>query len=299
MKKGLRSPWLTILALLVIGLGVGYYFYSHQRLPNQHRAVIETAVQEEQPPTEAKPEQASGPEERATPDEPGDETPESPETQKPPAGDPEPDPCDILFSRLQNYCEYLNGTQYFQRLSPQTDAYERFQAVLKQLADHPPVPAGETGNPRILLANLYHFFRTLKAQDLRLAKEILANEPDSIEDTFDMLFSWLMLDPPCGDPDGIRPPFEATYTYAVFFVNTVGGRAYLFRRPPSVRLVVQYYALMVIYEADQRKANSFGVDLLPLLAPLRNEISRFNDLIFQQQYLTNLDRIEYEYQRLR
>lgn len=300
MKKPSRLPWLIFLALLVIGLGSGYYFYSHRQPPHQHRAAIQTAVEDEHPASGAQLEEPSTPQEPAKIDESEAETPEPPETEEPSNNaTAQPDPCEVLFSRLQNYFEYLDGTEYFQRLSPDVSAYERLKVILKKLIKHPPVPAEEASDPRILLANLHHFFRTLKAQDLRLASEILTNEPDSMEDTFDMLFSWLMLPAPCADPDSIRPSFQVTYTYAAFFVNTVGGRAYLFRRTPSVRVVVQYYALMVIYEADKRKNNTYGVDLLPLLTPLRNEISRFDDLIFQQQYLTNLDRIEYEYRRLR
>jgi hypothetical protein len=103
------------------------------------------------------------------------------------------------------------------------------------------------------------------------------------------------MDNACPDPEHFRPPLQVLYQYAGFFINTIGGRAYLFRRSPRFRLVMSYYCVLIIYEADKRGLNSYGIDLVPFIEPLRKEITHYPDFEFQEEYLYRLRRIQEDY----
>ena len=89
------------------------------------------------------------------------------------------------------------------------------------------------------------------------------------------------------------------YQYAGFFINTTGGRAYLFRRPSGLRLLVSYYCLLIIHEADKRGMNRCGIDIFPLVEPLKNEIRYYPDFQFQEEYIGQIGKIEEFYRKKR
>ncbi|RLB79065.1 MAG: hypothetical protein DRH15_09475, partial [Deltaproteobacteria bacterium] len=167
--------------------------------------------------------------------------------------------------------------------------------MVKRLSAHPPIPAGEGIDPRILTRNIYHLYRTLGLKDIRLVKEILTNEKDSLEINLEIFYRWLMAGNRCPDGLGLRPSFEVVYKYAGFLINTIGGRACLYRRPNLARLLVTYYCILVVYEADIRGLNNYGIDIYPLVISLKNEISHYHDLEFQSDYLDKLTSIESYY----
>ena len=79
------------------------------------------------------------------------------------------------------------------------------------------------------------------------------------------------------------------YPYAGYLINSIGGRAYLFRRSPAFRLLVSYYCLLIVHEADKTGKNSYGIDIYPQVQMLREEMSYYNDFLFQKTYLDKLD----------
>jgi hypothetical protein len=89
------------------------------------------------------------------------------------------------------------------------------------------------------------------------------------------------------------------YHYAGFFLNTIGGRSYLFRRPLGLRLLCSYYSLLILQEADKQGRNSYGIDALPFIAPLAREIALYPDFRFKQTYLKNLEEMEKDYVKKR
>jgi hypothetical protein len=139
-----------------------------------------------------------------------------------------------------------------------------------------------------LASNAFHFFRCLEAKEIRLIREILANEASTLEMNLDLFYRWLTVGDRCPDPAGIRPSPEVLYSYAGFFLDTLGGQAYLFRRPGALRVLVSYYSLLILAEADRNGKNRYGIDLAPHAHSLASEMNRHPELLFQKEYSRRL-----------
>jgi hypothetical protein len=207
----------------------------------------------------------------------------------------EEDDCAQTAKDLTEFFSYLDGKDYIRYLGPEVDTRSRFKKILKRLVAQPPVPAGEGIDARIIIRNVYHFFRVLDRKDLRLIREVIIHEQDSMEINLEMLYRWLTLGEGCPDPVGIRMPFKSVYRYAGFFLNTIGGRGYLFRRPSNLRLLVNYYCILIVHKADRIGKNNYGIDILPFIAPLRDEIDHYSELQFIKKYTEQLNDIESYY----
>ncbi|MBW2334191.1 MAG: hypothetical protein JRF06_03705 [Deltaproteobacteria bacterium] len=140
----------------------------------------------------------------------------------------------------------------------------------------------------MIINNIYHFYRALELKDLTLIKLILKNEADTMEINFALFYKWLMSNDECGQKEGIPPTLDILYRYAGFLVNSIGGRAYIFRRETRLRLLLYYYSLLIIHEADKKKMNNFGVDITPFLEPLAEEIENYKFLYFRKEYAGRL-----------
>jgi hypothetical protein len=209
------------------------------------------------------------------------------------------DYCRKIDKSVQDFFTYLNRERYVRNLEGDMNSYERFKSVMMKLSSEPPVPAGENMDTLIMTRNIYHFYRLLESEDIRLIREILRNEADSLELNLDIFYKWLMLGDKCPDPEKIRPSLEVLYQYAGFFLNTIGGRAYLYRRPLNVRLLITYYSLLIVHEADKRGKNTYGIDVFPDVTPLAREISLYPDFHFQNEYILQLTQLQNYYLKKR
>ena len=203
--------------------------------------------------------------------------------------------CTQIENGVLNFFRYLNNKNYIQRLEAGKDTYDHFQSLIRKLSFQPPIPAGESMDPRIMTKNIFHFFRALDKSDLRLIKEIMRNEADTLDMNLHVFYKWFMLGDQCQDPEGLRPSLDVLYQYAGFFLNAIGGRAYLFRRPLEVRLLVTYYCLLIVHEADKRRKNRYGIDIFPEIEPLAREISFYPDFHFQDEYILQLTSLKNYY----
>jgi hypothetical protein len=204
-------------------------------------------------------------------------------------------PCDQVQKDLVGLFEFLDGRDYVQRILSNGRSYDRFKDAIKRLTAQPPLPAGESLDPAHMMRNAYHFFRSLKRDDLNLARALIQDEEASMELDLEVFYRWLMSGERCPNPEGIRPPFRVSYQYAGFFLNTIGGRAYLYRRSEGVRLLVSYYCLLILHEADKRKVNTYGIDVLPFIGPVLNEMAHYPGFRFREAYLENLKQLEAYY----
>jgi hypothetical protein len=203
--------------------------------------------------------------------------------------------CSQVEESVADFFAYLDKKGYGKSRSSDLDACGRFKRILKRLEALPPVPAGEGSDPRVIIRNLYHFFRVLNRDDLGLIKEVTAGEFDTLDANLELFYRWLTLGDRCPDPEGLRPSLRVMYRYAGFFLNTTGGRAYLFRRSPVLRILVEYYSVLIVYWADRAGLNEYGVDPVPTIRPLEQEILRYPELRLQQDYLDTLGRLERYY----
>jgi len=292
-KRSKGRIWWWLLLILVIA-GLGYYLYS-QMEPEQKKALVPEKVIPVQPerltqkePTIAKVKEKK-PEALAVPT----------KEEVPPKPAPEEDYCTKIEKEMEEFFQYLDQKPYVKYLNPEKDSYARFKDMLKRCSARPPVPAGEGTDPKVLIENLYHFFRVLGRKDLKLIRKVIVNEQDAMEYVLAMLYKWITLDNRCPDPEGLRPLRAERYQYAGFFLNTTGGRAYLFRRTQGLRLLANYYSVLIVHDADKKGENRYGIDVLPYVSPLKKEISRYSEFEFQREYLETLNRIEDFYNKKR
>ncbi len=221
--------------------------------------------------------------------------PSTPEKTTVPKPSEKVDPCAQLERDIAEYFNYLDGKPYIRELGLKTNTYIRFKEILKRLMDRPPVPAGEGNDPKILVNNIHHFFRVLGKEDLLLIYKIIENEQETVEADLRMFYRWLLSEECRLDRGEFAPSMKVMYRYAGFFVNTIGGRAYLNRRTSSLRLLVSYYCLLILHEADKKGKNIYGIDIFTPIPPVKHEISHYNDFQFQKEYLDHLTRIENYY----
>jgi len=221
-------------------------------------------------------------------------------TDSAPQARPAPPPdqkgyCALIDEQVSDFFHSLDTKGYIRRFNLEKETYPYFAQMIKRLAAQPPQPAGEGIQPATLVKNIYFFSRALDRKDLGLIKAIVTHEGDTMEFNLETFYRWLMLGKECPNPENIRPPFDVTYQYAGFFLNTTGGRSYLFRRPLRLRLLLSYYCVLIVYQADRLGKNSYGLNLLPYIQPLKDELAHHPDLEFQDQYISTLNRIETYY----
>ncbi|UCF57532.1 MAG: hypothetical protein JSW15_03435 [Deltaproteobacteria bacterium] len=289
-KRGRRRiwPWLFILLVLVAAGLVGYFILL-EREREEKKAEEKRASVREVAPTQKESVPQIGVE---TPVKEEPTLAEEVIAKRPPDKE---DYCSKIENGVQDFFRYLNKEKYIQHLKTDMDTYDRFKSVIMKLSSQPPIPAGEGMDSIIITRNIYHFYRLLDKNDLRLIREIMRNEADSLEIQLDLFYKWLMLGDRCPDPEETRPPLDVLYQYAGFFLNTIGGRAYLFRRPPHFRLLVSYYSLLIIHEADKRGKNRYGIDIFPEITPLAREMSIYPDFHFQNEYIHQLTELQNYY----
>lgn len=202
------------------------------------------------------------------------------------------DECLRIRKDLKDYFEYLDQKPYVQRIEPGIDTQQWFNRIIAKLSTNPPIPAGEGLDPVAIANHIFYFFRNLESKEMRLLREIMVNEASTLEANMDLFFKWLSLGNRCPEAGGVRPPPEVLYSYAGFFLNTIGGRAYLFRNSPGVRWLVTYYCLLIVHDADKRGKNVYGIDIAPHLKALTTEVNYQRDLLFQTEYLKRLEDLQ-------
>lgn len=198
------------------------------------------------------------------------------------------DECQKMERDLEEFFTYLDKKDYVRELRIGEGTFKHFTKIIRALSLDLPIPAGEGFNYDMIIKNIYHFYRILDLKDLKLIKLILKNETDTMEINLALFYKWLMSNDECGQKEGIPPTLDTLYRYAGFLVNSIGGRAYLFRRETRLRLLLYYYSLLIIHEADKKKMNSFGVDITPFLEPLAEEIENYQFLYFRKEYAGKL-----------
>jgi hypothetical protein len=203
--------------------------------------------------------------------------------------------CAKMENDIRDFFKYLDKKNYIQHLNERVDTYAEFKRILKQLSSNLPIPAGEGIDSIVMTKNIFYIFRILGKTDIRLVKEITINESETMELNLEIFYRWLLLGNQCPDPDEMRPSFDVLYQYAGFFLNTIGGRAYLSRRPMALRMLLSYYSLLIVHEADRKGRNTYGIDLFPYIAPLLTEMAIYPDLKLKKEYIQKLNQMESYY----
>ena len=205
------------------------------------------------------------------------------------------DYCKRIEKDVRDFFAYLSTKHYIRHIQEGADPFEHFLSIVTRLSSKLPIPAGEGADSTILNSNIYHLFRVLDRKDIRLIREIMIHESETLEINIELFYQWLTVGNGCPDPEGLRPSREALYHYDGFFLNTIGGRYYLFRRSFRLRLLGTYYSLLIIHESDKDGRNLYGIDPFPHIPALIKEIGLYSDFRFQETYLEKLKEIEKYY----
>jgi hypothetical protein len=294
MKKKVRSPRLPWLIILVGLVAVGFIAYmitvdrTQEEKKKEHVRAPDTAVMPGDKDSMAPVEMIQRPQrprEKLT-------LPEEPTKKERSAQE---EYCGEIEKSFRELFAYLSQEAHIQDQATDIDIYDRFKTILAKLSSQPPIPAGEGMDSLTMIENVYHFYRVLDEEEIRLIRQILKDEADSIETDLRTLYEWLMPTRPCPNVEGTRPSLDVLYPYAGYFLNTIGGNAYLFRRSTPVRLLVSYYSVLILHAADKKGENTYGIDVFPEITRLAKEISAYPGFQLQNTYIQQLTELQNDY----
>lgn len=199
--------------------------------------------------------------------------------------------------KIKAFYQYLDQQKYIQAHHLDAPSYIYFTRLLQKLLDAPPIVTRETDDLATILKNSTHLFRILGKDNILLGKEILNHEKDRMEELMANYFL-LTEHPKAFDQDlALKIPENALYQYACFFLNTMGGKLYLSRRDALTRMIVTYYAIMIVHQANSEEKNTYGIQLQPAIDLLTTEIEEGgNHLYYKEAYLDNLYDLKEKYQ---
>lgn len=214
-----------------------------------------------------------------------------------PAPEPEPeDECTLTSRRISDFFSDLDQRNYIRSRELAGGAQVYFGLLTDRLLADPPIVTGETDSLMSILSNTAHFYQVLGRDDLLLVKDFLHHEGAKLEEILQLFHHWSLIAPDCPPDDrAIDLPLPATYEYAGYFLNTLGGRSYLFRREARVRLLTTYYATLILDQANEAGLNRHGLDIRPTIAELLGSMDGHRTLRQRDQYLTTLIELQDKY----
>jgi len=197
---------------------------------------------------------------------------------------------DVLQERVEQLFAYLDRQEYIKACNLKEGSYRHFLDIASKLSLSPPVVSGEMDDLSLLRSNMAHFFRVMGKTDVSLVLDILSHEEEGIEGAMETLYEWGVRETEAKE-DAIGADTGGLYEYAAFFLNTVAGKAYLLRRDSQVRILSTYYSVLILDRADTQQMNRHGVDILPHVNLLIDDINRYKGLDHKDKYLARLNTI--------
>ena len=205
--------------------------------------------------------------------------------------------CSALADNVEAFFNALDTRDYIKDFQLPSASAVYFPELIQKLVDNPPIVSGETDDLFTILQNTAHFFRIIGKKNIVVLKGILDREQATFEQ---ILFDFYTL---TKQPECMQKRFNLTieqepmYAYAGFFLNTMGGRLYLFRRDSMSRMVVNFYAILIIEQANQEGRNKYGIDIKDSIDNLIIEIESSRiQLQMRDFYLDTLYDLKVKYQ---
>ncbi len=201
-----------------------------------------------------------------------------------------------LIQTLNDFYKHLDQQSYMKDFNLKEPSRIHFSNLLQKLIDNPPVVTNETDDLYTLLKNTAHFFRIIGKENILILKGILDREKPSFENTLKTFYSLTAYPEVTAQEYSLILPKNALYDYAGFFLNTMGGRLYLFRRDSISRMTVSYYSILLIDNANDEGYNRYGIDIRPTIDSLIDEIDGTgNRLLLREEYLDTLYDLKEKY----
>jgi hypothetical protein len=201
-----------------------------------------------------------------------------------------------LIDEINSFYAYLDQQPYMQSFGLKESSRVHFSKLLQKLVDNPPVVIRETDDLFTLLQNTAHFFRILGKENINIIKGILDREKNSFEQILKTFYGLTYQQGYLKKEYSLSIPPKILTDYAAFFLNTMGGRLYLFRRDSTSRMVVSYYAIISIDRANSEGSGGHGIDLRPAIHSLVEEIENGGRrLQLKEEYLDTLYDLQEKY----
>ena len=205
--------------------------------------------------------------------------------------------CREKAATINAFFERLDNRDYIQAFALGEKSSTYFPLLIQRLVDNPPIVTGETNDLFTILQNTAHFFRIIGKKNILVLKGILDREKATFEQTLADFYD-LTQQPSCLEKHfnlSVTP--ESVYLYSGFFLNTMGGRLYLFRRDSMSRMVVNFYAILAIENANRQGRNKYGIEIKSSVDGLIDEIESSKiDLKMRDYYLDTLYDLKEKYQ---
>ncbi len=206
------------------------------------------------------------------------------------------DVCKENREKLQGLFAYLDRQEYVASQQLAGGTSEHFKTLLARLLERPPFVLRETDDLVQVLQNKAHFYRVLGKKNALLLRDIIRKEGEIMESSFAILYQAISLQEKCAaGGTALQAPLKDVYPYAVYFLNTLGGSSYLIRRDSRVRMLTQYYSLLVLDQANQRRLNKLGLDIRPPLDALMGDLKGTANLTRKEEYIETLKSIRKRY----
>lgn len=202
-----------------------------------------------------------------------------------------PSDCRQVVQELKSLAGRLDRREYVAKWELPDGAYGLLTGSALDLADNRPQVTGELVRLDTVLANVSHVYLVLGRQRLERILRLIREEPDTVEPMAMALFRWLRVRDRCGDPADRGPGVQAQYEYAAFALNSLGGQAYLRRRPARIEALAGFYALLVLDRSIAEGYNPYGLDPAREVRRYRQMLSG-QDLLFVRRYEDQLDDLE-------
>jgi len=206
-----------------------------------------------------------------------------------------PADCDKADAQMLSFFNYLDSRPNLSVREADGGSAGFFRECAALLLADPPVNIGEMQELFRLVKNVTHFYRVLGKARLMQAKEILVSEERVLEPAMAVFYAAIA---ECGKPlagDDKPLSVDRIYDYAGYFLNTLGGRSYLLRRESKMRMLVSYYAILIVDRANDEKFNRYGIDVRPYIDYLFYDISNQKGLTYRERYLTRLTALRNKY----
>jgi hypothetical protein len=197
--------------------------------------------------------------------------------------------------RINSFFSYLDQKQYVKSSKVFDGAKQQFKQIFEILVANSPIVTRETDSINDVLKNVFYFYRVLGKERITLIKDILEKESDTIEPLMHTFYLWFAAENENSKPVSERPSLEQLYVYACFFLETLGGRNYLFRRDSKVRILTSYYCVLIIDQANIDGVNSNGIDIRPHIKLVLEEITQQIGLNYKNQYIMELEKLTKKY----
>ncbi|MEN8199035.1 MAG: hypothetical protein ABFR63_03070 [Thermodesulfobacteriota bacterium] len=180
--------------------------------------------------------------------------------------------CTKPSEELGLFYSHLDAQPYMAQYGLSNSSRKHFEELVKKLLANPPQVTRESDDLYAILKNTAHFFRVSGKDNIRMLKGMLEKEKDSLEQIL-ADYHHLVTTADCRQGTYVSHiNDDPLYEYACFFLNTMGGRLYLFRRDSQSRMVVTYYAIMLIDRANDQNNNYHGIGIKPAIDMLISEI---------------------------